>query len=72
MPRTARAAAGNWCYHVLNRGRAEVFHKDDDYTAFLALLAPARERLPMRILGWCLWTHLDGNKGMGVIVTSGL
>ena len=27
------------CYHVLNRGnaRAEVFHKDEDYAAFLAL-----------------------------------
>jgi len=74
MPRTARAAAGNWCYHVLNRGngRAEVFHKDDDYAAFLALLPPACERLPMRILGWCLmpnhfhlvlWTHEDGDLG---------
>jgi hypothetical protein len=29
MPRTARAAQGGFCYHVLNRGnaRAEVFHK---------------------------------------------
>jgi putative transposase len=74
MPRTARAAAGNWCYHVLNRGngRAEVFHKDDDYAAFLALLPVACERLPMRILGWCLmpnhfhlvlWTHEDGDLG---------
>ena len=74
MPRTARAAAGNWCYHVLNRGngRAKVFHKDDDYAAFLALLPAACERLPMRILGWCLmpnhfhlvlWTHADGDLG---------
>jgi REP element-mobilizing transposase RayT len=32
MPRSARASAGGYCYHVINRGnaRAEVFHKDED------------------------------------------
>ena len=56
MPRTARASLGNWCYHVLNRGnaRAEVFHKDEDYAAFIGLFEPACERLRMRILGYCL------------------
>ena len=36
MPRTARAAVGGLCYHVLNRGngRQAVFHKDGDYAAF--------------------------------------
>jgi hypothetical protein len=40
MPCTARASAANSCYHVLNRGnhRAQVFHKDDDYQAFVNLL----------------------------------
>ncbi|MGO9273309.1 MAG: hypothetical protein ACLQOO_24245, partial [Terriglobia bacterium] len=30
MPRSARASAGGYCYHVINRGnaRAEVFHKE--------------------------------------------
>jgi putative transposase len=62
------------CYHVLNRGnaRAEVFHKKDDYVAFLRLLPPAIERLPMRIVGFCLmpnhfhlilWPHQDGDLG---------
>jgi hypothetical protein len=48
MPRTARASQGGYCYHVLNRGngRAEVFHKDGDYDAFVRLLADAHERLP--------------------------
>jgi putative transposase len=57
---------------VLNRGngRAEVFHKDDDFAAFLELMAAARERLPMRILGYALlpnhfhlvlWPHNDGD-----------
>jgi hypothetical protein len=41
---------------VLNRGngRAEVFHKEEDYVAFLDLMAEAGERLPMRLLAWCL------------------
>jgi putative transposase len=36
------------CYHVLNRGngRAEIFHKDGDYAAFLDLMVEANERLP--------------------------
>lgn len=74
MPRAARSAAGGLCYHVLNRGnaRADVFHKPEDYDAFLALFAPACERLRMRILGWCLMPnhfhlvlrpHDDGDLG---------
>ena len=56
MPRTARASEGNLCYHVLNRGngRAEVFHKPDDYAAFLHAMAEATVRLPMRIIAYCL------------------
>jgi putative transposase len=74
MPRTARASLGGWCYHVLNRGnaRAEVFHKDADYAAFINLFEPACDRVPMRILGYCLmpnhfhlvlWPHKDGDLG---------
>jgi putative transposase len=38
-------------YHVINRGNArnEVFHKEDDYAAFVKLMLDARERLPMRL-----------------------
>ena len=72
MPRTARASVGGMCYHVLNRGngRAEVFHKDADYAAFLDLMVEANERLPMRVLGYVLmpnhfhlvlWPHGDGD-----------
>jgi putative transposase len=60
------------CYHVLNRGngRADVFHKDGDFAAFLQLMADAKERLPMRILGYVLmdnhfhlvlWPRKDGD-----------
>jgi putative transposase len=72
MPRTARASAGNVCYHVLNRGngRARVFHDDRDFAAFTDLLVEAKRRLPMRILGYVLipnhfhlvlWPHADGD-----------
>jgi putative transposase len=62
------------CYHVLNRGnaRGQVFHKPDDYAAFIRLLPLGTERLPMRILGFCLMPnhfhlvlrpHGDGDLG---------
>jgi putative transposase len=56
MPRTARASEGNLCYHVLNRGnaRAQVFHKDDDYAAFLQAMVEASIRLPMRVIAYGL------------------
>ena len=71
MPRTARASVGGVCYHVLNRGngRQLVFRKQDDYRAFLKLLKQSSERLPMRLLGYCLmpnhfhlvlWPKQDG------------
>jgi putative transposase len=72
MPRTSRASQGGYCYHVLNRGngRADVFHKDDDYRAFLHLMGQASGRLPMRVVAYCLmpnhfhlvlWPHADGD-----------
>jgi putative transposase len=72
MPRTARASVGNMCYHVLNRGNArqEVFLKEGDYIAFLQLIADAKAKRPMRVLGYCrmpnhfhlvLWPMKDGD-----------
>jgi putative transposase len=72
MPRTARASLGQHCYHVINRGngRAEVFHADGDFHAFIALLGDACRRLPMRLLAYCLmpnhfhlalWPYGDGD-----------
>ncbi len=56
MPRTARASQGGYCYHVLNRGNARrtVFHEDGDFDAFVKLLRAAGERVPMRLLAYCL------------------
>ncbi len=72
MPRTARASVGGMCYHVINRGnnRVEVFHKPEDYDAFVSIIAEACQRLPMRVLGYCvmpnhfhlvLWPFHDGD-----------
>ena len=72
MPRTARASQGGYCDHLINRGNARrrVFRKDRDYEAFIKLLGDANERLPMRIIGFCLmpnhfhlvlWPHGDGD-----------
>jgi putative transposase len=71
MPRTSRAAVGGYCYHILNRGnaRAAVFHKDEDFQAFLKVITEASLRHPMRILTFCLmqnhfhlalWPNGDG------------
>jgi putative transposase len=47
-----------------------VFHKADDYQAFVAMMAEASVRTPMRILAYCrmlnrfhlaLWPHADGD-----------
>jgi putative transposase len=56
MPRTARATPGGYCYHALNRGnrRAEVFHAEQDYHAFVGLLTEAAARFPVRLLAFCL------------------
>ncbi|MCI0333183.1 MAG: hypothetical protein L0228_08170 [Planctomycetes bacterium] len=52
--------------------RAKVFHTSDDYAAFLRLQPLAVERLPMRVLAFCvvpkqfhlvLWPHQDGDLG---------
>ena len=71
MPRSARALPGGLCYHVINRGngRARVFHGEADYREFLKLMAAACERLPLRLLAYCLmpnhvhfvlWPQEDG------------
>jgi putative transposase len=57
MPRRARNPADNQVYHVLNRGncRMNLFDKEQDFAAFVALLEEARRRFPsVRILGYCL------------------
>jgi putative transposase len=72
MPRTRRTSLGGFCYHVINRGnqKSVVFHDEADYLAFMYLLTRAGERVPMRVLAWCLmpnhfhlvlWPRGDGD-----------
>jgi putative transposase len=67
-----RTAPGGFVYHVLNRanGKRRIFDHDRDYLAFERVLAEAQERVPMRILAWCvmpnhwhllLWPQEDGD-----------
>jgi REP-associated tyrosine transposase len=74
MPRTARIAPGGYVFHVLNRGnqRQDIFESDGDYLAMLRVLSETAERVPLRILAWCLmpnhwhlvlWPSKDGQLG---------
>lgn len=56
MPRIARGHTGGEIYHLINRGngRQQVFHKDQDYQAFVKLLSEAGERIPVTLLAYCL------------------
>ncbi len=38
-------------------GAADVFHKDNDFAAFVSLMREAHEKVPMRLTGFCLMTN---------------
>jgi putative transposase len=59
MPRAARGLADRQVYHVLNRGngRAEVFHKAEDFAAFVKLIGEAKERFPVKVIAYCLMSN---------------
>jgi putative transposase len=72
MPRPPRIAPGGYCYHVLARGNARqtVFHKDEDFAAFVHLFDGAQAQCAMRVVAWCLmpnhvhlvlWPRSDGD-----------
>jgi putative transposase len=71
MPRRPRVNSGGFAYHVINRAvaRDRIFQKDGDYLAFEKVLSDVHERLPTRVLGYCLmpnhwhlvlWPKKDG------------
>jgi putative transposase len=49
----------NEVYHVLNRGngRAEVFHKPGDFSAFVKLIGEAKGRYPVKVIAYCLMSN---------------
>ncbi len=56
MPRIRRGLGDDQLYHVINRGngRANVFHKEEDYSAFTGILGEAATRYPVRLFAYCL------------------
>jgi putative transposase len=56
MPRTARAVEAGGYYHVLNRGngRMDLFHKPEDFDAFVRILAQGLKRYGVDLLGLVL------------------
>jgi putative transposase len=54
MPRISRGQQAGFVYHVINRGngRATIFHKTQDYQAFLSILALAKARHPVKMFGF--------------------
>lgn len=56
MPRGPRNAPGGLVYHVLNRsnGRRRLFRRDEDYAAFLRVLAEALRRHPLELFAFCV------------------
>lgn len=56
MPRRPRQAMGGLVYHVLNRavGRTTLFDTESDYAAFIRCLNQSQQRLPTRLLAYCI------------------
>jgi putative transposase len=56
MPRPLRPIDDGLIYHVIDRGnnRQDVFHKPEDFQAFLQALADLKQRKPFEIFGYCL------------------
>jgi putative transposase len=59
MPRIPRGQLDGQAFHILNRGndRATVFHKSDDFRAFIDLLAEAKVRTPVRTAAFCILSN---------------
>jgi len=59
MPRRGRSLVGGYPYHVLNRadGRLRLFQKEEDFAAFDAVVRQTPERVPLRLLGFCVMTE---------------
>jgi len=56
MPRIPRGQQAGFVYHLINRGngRGTVFHKAQDYQAFLSILGLAKARHPVKIFAFSL------------------
>lgn len=56
MPYRRRTETADVVFHVLNRAvrRAQLFQSDEDYAAFLRAFLEAQDRIPLRLLAYCV------------------
>lgn len=56
MPRISRGLADGHFYHIINRGngRQQIFHKDEDYAAFIELMKDAARKHDVAVYAYCL------------------
>jgi putative transposase len=56
MPRRSRFSTAGYVFHVLNRAvaRQTIFQAQADYDAFVKTLEEARQKVPMRLLAFCI------------------
>ena len=56
MPRQKRVDEAGVCYHAINRGNArqEIFHKPQDYEAFLRVLSQRLEKYAVELFSFSL------------------
>ena len=68
MGRALRVTPGDTVYHVLNRanGRQALFDAEGDYAAFARVLAEAQQRVPMRLLAYCLMPQSLASRSVAV------
>lgn len=59
MPRISRGLSDEFIYHILNRGNAKkrIFHKDQDYVAFIKLLKEGKYLFSVNIFAYCLMSN---------------
>ncbi len=63
MPRQKRVDEAGVCYHAINRGNArqEIFHKPEDYDAFIRVLSHERTKVP-GVINWETSLHCLGRE----------
>ena len=65
MPRQKRVDEAGVCYHAINRGNArqEIFHKPEDYEAFIRVLSQGLEKYAVELFSFslmpnhCIWFY---------------
>jgi REP element-mobilizing transposase RayT len=59
MARKLRLEVEGGLYHVITRGndRQDIFHCDEDFQKFIALIAGQKEKVPFFLYAWCLMTN---------------